>query len=62
MTIIVKAETSPTLRAFLEGVEYVNDSALTVREVDYERIVAVLNDADSDDDREITLDHDGSVI
>jgi hypothetical protein len=50
-TIFVCSDSLERLQGFLAGIEWVNDSALSLRSLDPQRLTAVLRDQDAEHDR-----------
>ena len=57
--LIVCADSLARLRGFLAGVDWVNDSVVTLVSVDSSALRAVLEDRDAETDRCALLDADG---
>lgn len=50
-TITVSSDSLERLQGFLAGIEWVNDSALSLLSVDPQQLTAVLHDQDAEQDR-----------
>ena len=50
-TITITADSLERLQGFLAGIEWTNDSALSVLSIDPQRLTAVLCDQDAEDER-----------